>query len=475
MNVFFLALKSLWYRRIATGLTVVAISLSVALFIGVGKAREATRDAFSGAISRVDLIVGPRTGNLSLLLYSVFHVGYPSHNVSMKAVNYVRKNEQVSWVAPFSLGDGYKGFPVVGTTEDFFNHYKFRDGQSIDFLQGGVFQHNNEAVIGTEVANTRGLKIGDKLILSHGHTEYGDGFEKHEEHPFTVAGIIKFTGTPIDRSLYVQLEGLAAIHQEQSSDIESQILKPEADDRRLTKKEHDHGHDHDETHDDIHEHKEISEQKHTDGHENSHEHGADHEHIHSSFTVKDGKIIVNYVSGFFVGAKSRMSSLELQRLINTWDDEALLAIMPGVAMADLWKNLAIFETALFIISIFVVVAGMIGLFVALLILSGQRQHEMIVLRAIGARPLTIFSLLAGEAVGIVFSAIMLGLGVMYVGLLALSPWIEKKFAINLQLSGIGTCDLMFAALLLVSGAIVGVISSLRAYRTAMHDGLTTKY
>jgi putative ABC transport system permease protein len=473
MNVFFLALKSLWHRRMATGLTVIAIALSVALFIGVGKAREATRDAFSGAISRVDLIVGPRTGNLSLLLYSVFHVGYPSHNVSMKAVNFVKKNEQVSWVVPFSLGDGYRGFPVVGTTEDFFNHYKFRDGQSIDFLEGRGFQQNNEVVIGAEVASARGLKIGDKLILSHGHTEYGDGFEKHEEHPFTVVGLLKFTGTPIDRSLYVQLEGLAAIHQEPSSEVESPGLKSRADDKHATEKEHDHDHDHE--HHDVHQHEDTAEQKHAGGHNNLHEHNDEHDHAHASFAVKDGRIIVNYVSGFFVGAKSRMSSLELQRLINTWDEEALLAIMPGVAMADLWKNLAIFETALFIISIFVVVAGMIGLFVSLLILSGQRQHEMIVLRAIGARPFTIFSLLAGEAMAIVFSAIMLGLGVMYVGLLVLSPWIEKKFAINLQLSAIGISDLMFAALLLLSGAIVGVLSSLRAYRIAMHDGLTTKY
>jgi len=458
MNVLFLALKSLWYRRLATGLTVVAIALSVALFVGVGKTREATRDAFSGAVSRVDLIVGPRTGNLSLLLYSVFHVGYPSHNVSMKAVNHVKANEQVAWVVPFSLGDGYRGFPVVGTTAEFFTHYKFRDGQSIQFSEGRVFTTDHEAVIGSEVARTRGLKIGDNVVLSHGHTEDGDGFEKHDEHPFTVVGVTNFTGTPIDRSLYVSLEGLGAIH-EVSTEPEGSVTTASGKKDVHT---NDHAHEHDAEHDEEH-------------HDQGHESGHDHSSEHSSFATRDGKILVNYVSGFFVGAKSRMSSLELQRSINTWEGEALLAIMPGVAMAELWKNLAIFEAALAIVSALVVLAGMIGLFVSLLILSSQRQHEMIVLRAVGAGPSTIFTLLAGEAVAIVLSAIMLGVGVMYLGLLALSPWLERKFAIDLQLSGVNVGDIQFAALLLVVGAIVGVISSLRAYRTAMHDGLTTKF
>lgn len=458
MNVFFLALKSLWYRRFTSGLTVVAIALSVALFIGVGKIKDATQDAFSGAISRVDLIVGPRTGNLSLLLYSVFHVGYPSHNVSMKAVDYVKSNDQVEWVVPFSLGDGFKGFPVVGTTTEFFSRYQVKDGESIKFSQGVAFAKDSEAVIGGDVAQSQGLKVGDKIILSHGHSEEGDGFEKHDEHPFTVVGITQFTGTPIDRSVYVSLEGLGSIH-----DIKPASKAATTPDARG---KHQQSHDHESEHDD-HSH------DHGEDHGEDHEH--DHEHDHASFASVDGKVLVKYVSGFFVGAKSRMSSLALQRTINTWEEEALLAIMPGVAMAELWKNLSIFEVALSIISVLVVLAGMIGLFVSLLILSSQRRHEMVVLRAIGAGPSAIFTMLAGEAVAIVLAAIITGMGGMYLGILALRPWLEKKFAVDLALSGVNFSDMKFSATLLVVGAVVGIVSSIRTYRTAMHEGLTTKF
>lgn len=459
MQILSLAIKSLWHRRLATSLTVVAISLSVALFVGVGKTKEATRDAFSGAISRVDLIVGPRTGSLSLLLYSVFHVGSPSHNVSMRAVDHVKSLEKVAWVVPFSLGDGFKGFPVVGTTADFFQHFKYGDARPITFFSGRSFSTQNEVVIGFEVANSRSLSLGDKIVLSHGHTEDGDGFEKHEDHPFTVVGITQFTGTPIDRSLYVSLEGMGAIHSEVSPPAHSKINGNNAA----------HNHQEGKKHQDS----KLDQDHHHAGHSDEHDH--EHDHDHSSFTHDDGKILVKYVSGFFVGAKNRMSALELQRDINTWPSEALLAIMPGMAMAELWKNLSIFETAMSVISFFVVVTGMIGLFVSLLIVSGQRQREMIILRAVGCGPATIFSLLAGEAVCLVILGIGLGLGVMYSGLFALSPWIERKFAVNLQLSGVNLSDLTFVAALTVVGGLVGILSSIRAYRTAMHDGLATKF
>ena len=338
-NIIRLALKSLWYRRVATVLTIISISLSVALFVGVGKTKEATRDAFSGAISRVDLIVGPRTGTISLLLYSVFHVGNPTHNVSMKAVDFARRQPEVAWVVPYSLGDGFRGFPVIGTVPEFFERYKVRNGEDLRFLEGQSFKADGDAVIGSDVARTLGLKLGQKIVLSHGHTEDGDGFEKHEEHPFSIAGILRTTGTPVDKSVYVSLVGMAEIHR----DLITQ--EKTTHEEHASEKEHDHDDDEDQA----------------QGH--SEDHGHDLEN--SSFKTSDGKIAVTAVSGFFLGARNRMESLNLQRTLNTWQGDALLAVLPGMAMAELWKNLAIFENALSIVSFSVVIAGILGLFVSL--------------------------------------------------------------------------------------------------------------
>ena len=448
-NIIRLALKSLWYRRVATVLTIISISLSVALFVGVGKTKEATRDAFSGAISRVDLIVGPRTGTISLLLYSVFHVGNPTHNVSMKAVDFARRQPEVAWVVPYSLGDGFRGFPVIGTVPEFFERYKVRNGEDLRFLEGQSFKADGDAVIGSDVARTLGLKLGQKIVLSHGHTEDGDGFEKHEEHPFSIAGILRTTGTPVDKSVYVSLVGMAEIHR----DLITQ--EKTTHEEHASEKEHDHDDDEDQA------------QGHSD------DHGHDHEN--SSFKTSDGKMAVTAVSGFFLGARNRMESLNLQRTLNTWQGDALLAVLPGMAMAELWKNLAIFENALSIVSFSVVIAGILGLFVSLYIISGQRQREMMVLRAVGAGPMTIFSLLAGEAIFLVLAGIGVGAGVMYGGLTLLAPWIEKRFSVTLFLSGPSTDDFIFASSMLVVGCIVGIVASFNAYRSAMHDGLGTRF
>lgn len=443
-----LAIKSLWHRRVATILTIFSIALSVALFVGVGRAKDATRDAFSGAISRVDLIVGPRSGTLSLLLYSVFHVGMPTHNVSMKAVEFAKSQPEVDWVVPFSMGDGFNGFPVVGTTPEFFERYKFRDGQPIKFSAGKAFAADNEASIGAEVARKLGLSIDAKIILSHGHTEDGDGFEKHDDHPFTVVSILEPTGTPLDRSVFVSLVGMAEIHRELVDDAHS---------------DKDHG-----------KHADSHDAKHHD-HEDDHEHEHEHEHADSSFEITNGKMKVTAVSGFFLGTKNRMETLNLQRTLNTWEGDALLAILPGMAMAELWKNLAIFETALALVSFCVVIAGILGLFVSLFIASGYRRREMMILRAVGARPKMVFALLAGEAVFLVLAGITVGAGLMYLGLSFLSPWIEKKFSVVIGLATLSSDDLIFACAMLFVGCIVGVLASINAYRSAMHDGLGTRF
>lgn len=434
-----LALRSLWHRRIPTVLTIISISMSVALFVGVDKIREATRDAFGGAISQVDLIVGPRTGTLSLLLFSVFHIGSPTHNITSKALEFAAAQPEVDWVVPFSLGDGFHGAAVVGTTPQFFEHYKYRDGTALAYSLGQVFSGDSETVIGFAVAEKQHLSLGDKIVLSHGHTEDGDGFEKHEDHPFTVTGVLAVTGTPIDKSVFVTLGGLGEIHREVGAEP----------------------HHEEAGHADEHHQEEAG-------------HGDEHED-HGSFREENGKLIATSVSGFFLGAKNRMEALNLQRTLNTWDGDTLLAILPGMAMGELWKNLSIFETAMSLISFCVVVAGMLGLFVSLYILSGQRQREMTVLRAVGAGPVTIFTMLAGEAVCLVLGGIGVGAGVMYGGLYLLRPWIEKKFSISFPISGISGSDLMFAGMLLGVGCVAGVLASFNSYRAAMREGLATRF
>ncbi len=147
-----LAIKSLRNRAFATVLTVISIALSVCLLLSVERAKRAAEEGFTQTISKTDLIVGAHSGPLQLILYTVFNMGNATHNVSYESYQEIQKNPAIAWTIPYSLGDGHRGFRVVGTNEDFFKHYHYRGDESIHIAQGIEFRDLWDVVIGADVA-----------------------------------------------------------------------------------------------------------------------------------------------------------------------------------------------------------------------------------------------------------------------------------------------------------------------------------
>ncbi len=152
-----LVLRSLWSRRDTALLTVFAIAVSVALLLGVEKLRTGAREGFAATVSGTDLIVGPRSGPLNLLLYSIFQLGEPTSSVSWSSFEMVRRHPDVAWAVPISLGDSHRGFRVMGTSQDYFEHYRRGRRVPLAFEAGRPFGDLHEAVVGAAVARTLGL------------------------------------------------------------------------------------------------------------------------------------------------------------------------------------------------------------------------------------------------------------------------------------------------------------------------------
>ena len=416
---FYLSFRSMRNRMLSSSLTLLSIALSVALLLGVQRVREGARESFENTIADTDIIVGARSGPVQLLLYSVFHIGNATQNISWESYQKWKEHPEVSWVIPISLGDSHRGYRVVGTDERFFSHYKFGQKKPLTFSEGNAFSDLFHVTLGAEVANELGYTLGDKLVLSHGISDVS--FQDHDDKPFLVSGILNKTGTPVDRSLFISLEGLSAMH----ADWESGAPPLPGN--------------------------EVSAEK-----------------------ARTMDLTPNDVTAMLVGLKSKMGIFQLQRAINDDKEEALLAILPGVTFRELWETLGVAESALLVIAFFVVIAGVLGMASSILTALNERRREIAIIRSLGAKPADIFMLLLSESVFLGFGGCILGILFIYAGLWLSQPLVESYFGLFIPIKALGLFDFYLILSVFLLSVFTGVFPALKAYRQSLVDGLTIK-
>lgn len=389
-----LALKSLNSRRGSVLLTLLAMSVSVFVLLGVEHIRTQAKDSFASTVSGVDLIVGARTSNINLLLYSVFRIGTPTNNIDWSTFEDINANEKVAWTIPISLGDSHRGFRVMGTTTDYFKHFKFGNKQTLEFSKGQPFESLFDVVIGSEVAKKLNYQLGDELVLAHGIGE--TSFTLHEKNPFKVVGILAATGTPVDQTLHVSLAGIEAIHDGGHADA----LHPES------------------------------------------------------------------ITAIFLGLESKLSTFSIQRTINNYAKEPLVAVLPGVALTELWQIMGILENTLRLVSGLVMLSALLGLAAMLLASLRERAYEIQLLRTIGASPLYLFLLIQIEALLISLTAVLTGTLLLQIVISLMQNSISAQFGIQISSLGLNSYNLMFLLAIIIATLLVASIPSYKAYRTA---------
>ncbi len=419
MRLLSLTVKSIANRRLTASLCILCIAVSVALLVLINLVRQGARQSFFGTISGVDLIVGPRTGSTNLLLYSVFRMGAATNNISWQSYKEISNRPEIAWTIPISLGDSHRGFRVIGTNSTYYEKLQYRGSNTLSFSEGQMPHGIFEAILGSDVAEELGYHLGQKITLTHGVST--GGFGEHADKPFVVSGILKKTGTPVDRSIHVPLEGISAIH------VDWKNGAPPKDGEEVSL--------------------------------------ADLEKI--DLTPKS-------ITAFFVGTKSKMTAFRLQRDINEYSSEALMAILPGVALTDLWQIVSTVESALIFITMLVVIAGIIGLCTSLLSTLNERRREMAILRALGASPYAIAFLFITEAALLTFFGIALGTAGAYLGVFLARPFVEIKFGLTIPLLPLSINDIKILIIILFSGVIAGVIPAGLAYKRSLSDGLVVR-
>lgn len=425
------AWSSLRNRKVTVSLTVFSIAVSVFLLLGVEHIRQEARSSFTRTVSGVDLIVGARTSPLNLLLYSVFRIGNATNNISSESFEALANSPQVAWAVPISLGDSHRGYRVMGTTNSYFEHYRYGEKRVLEFSAGRRFSDFYDLVLGSEVARRLNYSIGDSVVVAHGTGKVS--FSKHDDKPFRVTGILEATGTAVDETLHVSLEAIEAIHEDWQSG---------------TKVSGSYG-------------------SNVYAHRRGGDEGAHEAQDHSELTPGS-------ITAFMVGLKSKFAVFTFQRQVNEFSAEPLSAILPGATLAELWRMMSSFEKLLLLISILVLFSSLLGMVVMLLATMRERQREMAIIRAVGGSPVFIFLLIQLEATLIVLSASVLG---------SLSLWGSLYLsADSLRRSGgivIGT-DIWNGNSLLILGVVflatflLGLIPSVAAFRSCLHRSLAVR-
>lgn len=405
------ALQSLVHRRVSVLLTILSIAVSVMVLLGVEHIRQEAKTSFSKTVSGVDIIVGARGGDINLLLYSVFRIGNATNNMSWASYQAISTHNKVAWAIPLSLGDSHQGYRVVGTTQAYFERFQYGQSQSLQFKQGKPFEQVLDVVLGSEVAAQLGYQLGDEIVLAHGISK--KSFSMHDDMPFRVTGILAKTGTPVDQALYVSLAGIEAIHLGWQSGV------------RLPGKQVD-------------------------------------------LRVLDGdKLTPKSITAVMLGLTSKMATFQVQRSLNEYKSEPLTAILPGVALSQLWQTMAILENTLRLVSLMVLIASLLGLSAMLLASMRERENELRILRTIGAKPLFLFGLIQLEALLITLTAITLAV----LGLLGLitwgNAWLAEAFGMTLGYHFLTVENCTLLGLVLLGALLVSFLPGLSAYKASL--------
>ena len=418
MPIFTIAVKSLLNRKSTATLTIIAIAISVTLLLGVERIRSEARSSFANTISGTDLIIGARGGSIQLLLYSVFRIGNATNNISWGSYRKFAELPSVAWTIPLSLGDSHLGYRVLGTTGEYFRHYRYGAKRKLQFLKGVAFDDIFDAVLGAEVAEKLGYRVGDPLIVTHGIAKQGG--QDHGDKPFRVSGVLAKTGTPVDQTIHVSLAGIEAIHIDWRGGAKVTGFSITADE------------------------------------------------------VRGLNLQPKSITAFLVGLNSRLDAFRIQRQANIFDKEPLTAILPGVALHELWSVLGTAETALSVISFFVIATSILGMLTVLLAGVNERRREFSVLRSVGARTRQIFTLHLIEALFLTAAGIVIGTAVLYALLLFSQPIIEDHYGLFINIGPPTKGDIMRLTLVLLAGLIAGIAPAWRAYKSTLADGLNAQ-
>ena len=439
MRLAFVAYKNMISKPLNMVLSLLLLVLSVSLVTFVLQISEQLNGQMNKNINPVDMVVGAKGSPLQLVLSSVLHVDAPTGNIQLKEARQIMNHPFVGSAIPVSYGDNHKGYRILGTEPSYLERYEAVLGE------GRVFERSFEVVAGHKVAQDLKLKIGDDIISSHGLA--ASGGDAHDDHPFTIVGILQPSGTVVDQLLICDLESIWDAHDHSEGDHDNDAGQGHGH-------EDDHNHDegeHDHDHEDGHHHAE--EREHDHDHEDGHQHAEDGEHDHDE---------EKEITSLLVKFKSPLGLVQLPRFIN--ENTNMQAALPGFEVQRLMGLLGSGVKTLNGVALAILLVSGFSIFISLLKTIRERKQELALLRtyALGTRKLLFLVMFEGLLLALIGFALGWLLGRL--ALIFASSYIETGYGYALQVNAPTTQELFLLGVTLVIAIIAVILASTSIFK-----------
>lgn len=424
-----IVLRSLRRHAFSTSVTAGLVAVSVAILLVLLSLRSAAQSSFRRGTGNMHLLVGADASPLVTVLNGVFYANPPQQPIPWAKYQQIRGSFPWEWAVPTQIGDTYRGSPVVATTPDFFTKFEPVRGQPWKFAAGAAFDQSFEVVAGAKAASDQGLRIGDKVALTHGAWT-GPGGHEHANHLYEVVGILEPTGSAHDRALFTDLDSSWILHAE-----------------------------------DRHEREEASaEHAEEAGHD-------DHEHLSAADLTDADRLTTNILLRLPTRPGKDASAALQSQFDALRRDTAITVAMPADQIDKLFRIIGDIDALFVAMGFAVLVSSGVAILLALYNSMELRRRQVAVFRALGASRGRVFMLVITESALIGVFGAACGIGLSLIAAWAASAELRARVGLVIEPGLDARSTLLVAAGAVVLAALAGIAPAVLAYRTPVAENL----
>jgi putative ABC transport system permease protein len=439
MNIFSISYKNIKAKPLSSILNLVLFTTGIFIISSLLLIRTLVEEQFNKNLAGVDLVVGAKGSPLQLILSSLYHIDYPTGNISYAEAGQLKRHPLVKKTIPLALGDNYHGFRIVGTDHAYVELY-----QGI-LQRGDLWKQDFEVTIGGQVARETGLKIGDRFTGIHGFI--AEGADKHDEFQYQVAGILERTGTVLDQLILTNVSSVWKIHSH-------------------------HHHHEEETGEMLHHEEEVGETLHHDGeHDETLHHGEEHDPAGRSYYSGDlskedhheEADTIKEITSLLVFYRNPMGAVTLPRMINK--NTHMQAASPVVEINRLYSLLGISIDTVSLIALILILISGFSIFISLLGAMKERKYELALMRILGGGRIRLFSIVIIEGLLIAVSGYFLGMLFSRTGIMIISGYAGNNFHYEFNSTVNFRIDLYLFLASIGIGFLSALLPALKAMKT----------